>query len=340
VYKFIIPVFMFIGLSATAQTPLVFDYADYTASYDKKFLAENPHQLHAIEREGQTIHAREFGSPSNTKAPVIAAHGFPDNLHLYDAIVPYIAPERRMITFDFLGWGKSDKPAAARDAANPTANEHVYNALSLYKDLEAVIDYFGDEKVVLVAHDLSAFPIIDWAIANPERVEKLVILNSVYFRSEALLPPKGIFLFGSAEAQYSREYLVTIASKYPAYFQAMVEEQLHRFYSNSEARERYTPLFVELSKDIRPAFFQMNDALVPEITERTKQLMQGGGTLNFDGPVTVVFGTDDPYLTEALSKEFGSAFPNSTLRNIDGAGHYVQLDNPELTSKYILEGLE
>jgi pimeloyl-ACP methyl ester carboxylesterase len=167
-----------------------------------------------------------------------------------------------------------------------------------------------------------------------------VILNSVYFRSENLFPPKGIFLFGSEEAKYAREYLVTIASKHPSFFQAMVEEQVNRFFSNADAREIYAPLFVEAAKDIRPAFFQMNDSLVPAIIERTTQFMKGGGKLAFDGPVTVIFGTDDPYLTEALSTEFKDAFPNSALKNIEGAGHYVQLDNPELTSQYILEGLD
>jgi len=37
-------------------------------------------------------------------------HGFPDNLHLYDRLVPPLGG-RRLVLFDFLGWGRSDKPA-------------------------------------------------------------------------------------------------------------------------------------------------------------------------------------------------------------------------------------
>lgn len=329
-----------VSLGVTASAQVSYDYAEYLKAYDEAFLAENPHRLHEIERDGYTVYTREFGDVQSRKAPVIAAHGFPDNLHLYDGIVPYIARDRRIITFDFVGWGNSDKPAPAADVANPGPDENAYDTNSLLKDLDAVINYFGDEKVVLVAHDLSAFPIIDWAMANPGRVEKLVILNSVYFRSEVLFPPQGIFLFGSEEAKYSREYLVTLASRHPAFFQAMVEEQVSRFHSNPEARALYTPLFVEAARDIRPAFFQMNDSLVPAIIDRTTRLMKGGGKLAFGGPVSIIFGTDDPYLTEALSVEFRDAFPGSQLRNIEGAGHYVQLDNPELTSRYILEDLK
>ena len=41
-------------------------------------------------------------------------HGFPDNLHLYDRLVPHLTPPRRVVLFDFLGWGSSDKPAGYR----------------------------------------------------------------------------------------------------------------------------------------------------------------------------------------------------------------------------------
>lgn len=39
----------------------------------------------------------------------VLMHGFPDDSHLYDALVPQLAG-RRVVTFDFLGRGESDKP--------------------------------------------------------------------------------------------------------------------------------------------------------------------------------------------------------------------------------------
>jgi pimeloyl-ACP methyl ester carboxylesterase len=43
--------------------------------------------------------------------PIVLMHGFPDNLHLYDRLVPYLSPPRRVVLFHFLGWGSSDKPS-------------------------------------------------------------------------------------------------------------------------------------------------------------------------------------------------------------------------------------
>src|SRR5512145_2963417 len=52
-----------------------------------------------IPRDQYRIYAREYagGEPA-----IILMHGFPDNLHLYDRLVPYLASSRRLITFDFL----------------------------------------------------------------------------------------------------------------------------------------------------------------------------------------------------------------------------------------------
>jgi haloalkane dehalogenase len=45
-----------------------------------------------------------------TGAPLVLMHGFPDNTHLYDRLLPHRAGHRPVVRFDFLGWGRSDKP--------------------------------------------------------------------------------------------------------------------------------------------------------------------------------------------------------------------------------------
>jgi pimeloyl-ACP methyl ester carboxylesterase len=83
-------------------------------------------------------------------------HGFPHNLHLYDRLVPYLSPMRRVFLFDFLGWGSSDKPSG-----------YAYTSANQVGDLDAVITQLGLEQVLLVAHDASGPPAIDWALAQP-----------------------------------------------------------------------------------------------------------------------------------------------------------------------------
>jgi pimeloyl-ACP methyl ester carboxylesterase len=80
----------------------------------------------------------------------VLLHGFPDSLHLYDRLVPELA-QRRVVTCDFLGWGRSDKPVG-----------YAYSASNQTGDLDAVIEDLQLASVVLVAHDASGPPAIDW----------------------------------------------------------------------------------------------------------------------------------------------------------------------------------
>src|SRR5262245_36744682 len=61
-----------------------------------------------VQRGRHRIYVREH---PGAEPPIILMHGFPDNTHLYDRLVPHLAPPRRVVLFDFLGWGESDKPA-------------------------------------------------------------------------------------------------------------------------------------------------------------------------------------------------------------------------------------
>jgi pimeloyl-ACP methyl ester carboxylesterase len=103
--------------------------------------------------------------------PVVLMHGFPDNTHLYDRLLPYLIGRRPVVRFDFLGWGRSDKPPG-----------YPYTAANQVGDLAAVIgavdEHLGAGERVLVAHDASGPPAIDWALGNPGRVSTLVLLNT------------------------------------------------------------------------------------------------------------------------------------------------------------------
>ena len=60
------------------------------------------YQETVVRRDQHRIHVRDH--PGAGPA-IILMHGFPDNLHLYDRLVPYLSPPRRVVLFDFLGWG-------------------------------------------------------------------------------------------------------------------------------------------------------------------------------------------------------------------------------------------
>uniref|UniRef100_UPI0023F9BC04 alpha/beta fold hydrolase n=1 Tax=Caballeronia sp. BR00000012568055 TaxID=2918761 RepID=UPI0023F9BC04 len=63
---------------------------------------------HRIPVTGGSLYVRDYAGNGPAFVPM---HGFPDNLHIYDEIIPYlVSAGRRVVAFDFLGFGFSDKP--------------------------------------------------------------------------------------------------------------------------------------------------------------------------------------------------------------------------------------
>ena len=109
---------------------------------------------HIVPRGRYRIYTKDY---PGEKPAIVLMHGFPDNLHLYDRLVPRLS-SRRVVVFDFLGWGRPDKPEG-----------YPYTADNQTRDLGAVIERLGLESVMLVAHNASEPPAIDWALAHPDR---------------------------------------------------------------------------------------------------------------------------------------------------------------------------
>lgn len=299
--------------------------------YTEEFRARNPYRDHEVVRGSYRLAARQFEADQESGAPVLLLHGYPDSQHLYDAVVPFVRREREVVTFDFLGWGASDKPSPA---------VHRYDAASLRGDLEAVIDHFGYDQVTLVVHDASGWPGIDWALDNADRVEALVILNTVYHPTATARPPEGLAQY--AMASPGRDAMVERALADDALWldgseaEAIIgfRDQIGAFFSSATARDIYLPVLAEESLAMRPAFFDLASRLFAEITARGSVIPR---MATFDRPVTVAFGEDDPYLNTGVAADFAARFPESVRVDIAGANHYVQLDKPEAVAQAILD---
>src|SRR4030088_1814093 len=105
---------------------------------------------HRIQREQGRVYARDY---EGAGPAFVLMHGFPDNLHIWDDLIPYlVASRRRVVTFDFLGFGASDKPVGA-----------AYSFKQQLGDLEAVVEGLGLGKIVPVAHDSSGMGTVNYA---------------------------------------------------------------------------------------------------------------------------------------------------------------------------------
>jgi len=315
----IIIVFSVLAMTGCAS---VIDYSSYVQHYEQQYHLANPYLTHKIPHGDNFLHAREFGAV-NSSVTIILMHGFPDSLHLYDRVAPLLAKKHRVITFDFLGWGNSDKPKG-----------HDYDARSLRSDLEAIITHFKLTDVVLVAHDASGFPAIDWALDNSNKTKLLVLLNTVYSPMKSTVAPEAIALFSTPGLM--RSIRRWGANQSDGLWQQGLMEQTSKFYSNPIVRDKYIKIFAQQALEIRPAFFGLNEVLQAEIKDRQEAIPQ---MRKYTKPVAIIFGGDDPYLNIGVAKEFNEIFSNPSLTIVKNAGHYVQLDKPIPVSNAILEAI-
>jgi haloalkane dehalogenase len=266
------------------------------------------------------IYVREY---SGEDPAIILLHGFPDNPHLYDRLVPYLSPPRLVVTFDFLGWGGSDKPV-----------DYPYTAANQMLELDTVINHLDLQKVVLVAHDASGPPVMDWSIAQPQRVAGLVLLNTYYCEMPTLRPPEAIWLFSTPVIRTIARPVSQMFGNFV--FRRMYQWQVGRFFRDAEIRNEFVPLLYEQFDRIpsaRPAFFSLNEDLLPTIRSRSEMMPK---LSEFGRPVRIIFGDADPYLNKGVAQSFHELFPTSELFLLPGARHFVQMDEPEEVARLIL----
>lgn len=296
-------------------------YEEKYQKYDASYRKNNKFLEHQIPRGPYNLYAREFSTPNNSDKPVILLlHGFPDSLHIYDQIASKLTSKYRVISFDFLGWGKSDKP-----------DNHMYNSASLYHDLESTIEYFGFEKVSLVVHDASGPPGIDWAINNPEKTDMLVLLNTYYHPMDVLRKPEAIETFSTPSIKRS---IIRTGAKISNFgWRTGFQNQLDKFFSNEAIKEKMVPVLTHQAMNIRTSFFQLNNVLDQEAKIR---LNKKNKLFNYTGLVKIIFGKDDQYLNSKVAMKLNEILPNSSLHLVKNAAHFVQLDQPSEVAKIIL----
>lgn len=269
------------------------------------------------------IHARDYAGDGPA---FVLMHGFPDNLHIYDDLVPHlVAAGRRVVTFDFLGFGQSEKPAGAP-----------YSFRQQLGDLEAVVDQLGLDQIVPVAHDSSGAAALNFALGHPGRTAALVILNAAFASSPVARWPELITLFATPSLGALSGALI----QSPEQFGWVVKFQREAFKRHLADKHRaHYDAFLGpvIDRNFRvdgagPAFVQMTAQFFEELERNAARVQE---LVNLDVPVKVIWGENDPYLNVDHAREYVSFLRNASLSLLP-AGHWLQLDEPALVAAEML----
>ena len=110
------------------------------------------------------FHVRDTGGDGQ---PVVMLHGWPEDGYCWQHVAHHLDPRWRVIAPDLLGLGDSER--------NPDQDR--YRKQELAQDVVSVLDEMGIGDFFLVGHDWGGVVAQEVAVAIPERVGKLVIMN-------------------------------------------------------------------------------------------------------------------------------------------------------------------
>jgi haloalkane dehalogenase len=265
---------------------------------------------HWFDAEGLRLHYLDEGQGD----PVVCFHGEPSWAFLYRKMLPPLVDGgQRVICPDYAGFGRSDKPT---DRRWYTYDRHV----ELMSNLLDSLDLTG---ATVVVQDWGGPIGLRWAVANPDRVARLVILNTGLFTghvSKGFLAwrnfaernpdlPVGFIIQSATTTDLSEEVLRGYEAPFPD--------------AQSKAGVAQFPLIVPMAEE---------DAGAAEMREVSDELSR------WEKPALVAFSDSDPVFPYPRAGQvFCDLIPGAGEQlPIEGAAHFLQEDRGEQIAGEIL----
>jgi sigma-B regulation protein RsbQ len=241
--------------------------------------------------------------------PMLFAHGFGCDQHMWRYMVPRFEDRYRVVLFDHVGAGRSD--ASAYDPER-------YSSLAAYtEDVLEICRALELDDVVLVGHSVSAMIGALAAIEEPDRFAKLVMVGP----SPRYIDDDGYV--GGFSAVDIQELLESMDSNYLGWSTSMAPVIM----GNADRPD--------LAEELTESFCRTN----PEIARRFARVTFMSDNRTDLGrvstPTLVLQCTDDVIAPVAVGEYVRDALPSSSLVMLDAVGHCPHLSAPAATAAAI-----
>ena len=268
---------------------------------------------YAVSEGGVKIHYASLG-----KGPlVVMIHGFPDFWYSWRHQMAALSQRFQVVAIDQRGYNLSDKPKGVEN----------YDMRLLVADVAAVVKHLKADRATIVGHDWGGAVAWRVALAMPQMVERLIILN--------LPHPNGLMreLRTNPEQIKNSEYARNFQQKPPTdptvfFGMPMTPQTLSGWVTDAAARKRYVEAFEQSDFEAMLNYYKRNyprafGADLRPAPEPPKIAM----------PVLMFHGLADQALhPDGLSGTWNWLDKDFTLVTVPGAGHFVQQDAAELVT--------
>jgi pimeloyl-ACP methyl ester carboxylesterase len=282
-----------------------------------------PFQSRFLDLDGLAYHYLDQGRGD----PLLMVHGNPTWSFYFRRLVTGLSGRWRCVVPDHIGCGLSAKPGADR---------YGYRLQDRVDDLSRLCDHLRLERVTLIVHDWGGMIGLAWALADPARIARLVVLNTAGF-----MPPRGkpipwqlrlirnlpavavpavlgLNLFARAALR-----MAPARSLPPAVRRGLIAPY------NRPAHRLATLRFVQ---DIPLGPADPSYALVRRVDDNLHRLR--------GIPMMILWGARDFVFDQDYLAEWRRRFPQAEVQVLAHAGHYILEDAPRTVLKRIGDFLE
>jgi pimeloyl-ACP methyl ester carboxylesterase len=251
--------------------------------------------------------------------PVVLVHGNPTWGFLYrNFIDPLTEAGHRAIVPDHLGFGRSEKPD----------DPELYRIPRHVRRLDALLESLDLHDAVVVPEDWGGPIGLAWAVAHPERVSGLFILNTYAHgpRGRIKLPlPLRVF-----RTPVVGELLVKGLHMFVRVFVFRVGV-VHRERLTADVRRAYLAPHPSWSSRTSVLVFprEIPASGTGPVAELTGRLERGLEQHFRSKPARTMWAMRDPAFTPAFLQLWRKTLPEAPVTQIDDAGHFLQEDGHE-----------
>ena len=243
-------------------------------------------------------------------APIVFLHGEPAWSYIWRKTIPVLAKAGyRCIAPDHVGCGRSDKPT---DPAWYTLDNHVAVTESLLDELDL-------RDVTLVIHDWGGTIGSALAIRRPDRVARIVILDTVLDPAEVWISERWVEFRNFVEQ--TEDFPVGWVMRATLYSdpgdEVIAAYEAPHLGPESKVALRAMPMSVPRSGD------EDEPSPMPDALRRDER------------PMRIIWGENDTVLTAAIAERLASSIGRHVDEWIPQAGHGLPEDQGELLGERI-----
>jgi pimeloyl-ACP methyl ester carboxylesterase len=242
---------------------------------------------------------------------LVLLHGFPSSSYDFREMLPLLG-DNALLTFDFLGFGLSDKP-----------REHRYS-LFWQADLveELVRRHFPGRELFVVAHDMGTSVATELMAREIEGKSTLPIAGALLFNGSIVLDQASLTIaqrllrspLGPLATRLSTERF--FRQQFSSLFTA--EHPL----SDEEAADQWSLICHNGGRT-------MGHSLIHYLGERVQYADRWHGAIrNWPGALSLAWGLQDPVATTDVLAALRKLRPGVPVEELPELGHYPQLEDP------------